>query len=222
MKPLLKFRIAAFVAVLAIGGASVTNLVADFMRPPSSPFPGIGSIAPAQSQVDSANWGAQFAPFRTDLKSDFALAIATQALNGETSYYKPEINQDAQTAARRALLAGPHDSRIWLILALLRNARSLRDPQVTELLKMSYFTGPNLTELVPRRLQTVITNAALNDPDMQDLARGDVRLILTRRPDLKNAITEAYRAGSSASKTFIEDSVKAIDPSFAASLTGGK
>jgi hypothetical protein len=68
----------------------------------------------------------------------------------------------------------------------------------------------------------VITNATLNDPDMQDLARGDVRLILTRRTDLKNAITEAYRVGSPASKTFIEDSVKAVDPSFAASLTGGK
>jgi hypothetical protein len=156
------------------------------------------------------------------LKSDFALTIATQALIGKTSYYKPGINQEAQAAAKQALLVGPHDSRIWLVLALLRSQRNPRDPQVAELLKMSYFTGPNFLEVVPTRLQAVATSAALDDLDLQELARGDVRLILTCRPDLRTTITDAYRRGSPAGKLFIEDSVKIIDPKFAASLPSGK
>ena len=178
----------------------------------------MGAKIPSQTQVDTANWVARVTPFRTDLKSDFALTIATQALLGETSYYKPEINQDAQDTAKQALLAGPHDSRIWLILALLRSQRNPRDPQVAELLKMSYFTGPNFLEVVPTRLQAVATSSVLDDPDLQELARGDMRLILTRRPDLRSTIVDAYRRGSPAGRRFIEDSTKTIDPKFAAAL----
>jgi hypothetical protein len=218
MKPIWKFRVMAFSAVLVIGSVAIMNLTAEFVRLPTSAFPTGGAKIPSQTQVDTANWVAGVAPFRTDLKSDFTLTIATQALIGETSYYKPGINQEAQAAAKQALLAGPHDSRIWLVLALLRSQRNPRDPQLAELLKMSYFTGPNFLEVVPTRLQAVATSVALDDPDLRELARGDVRLILTRRPDLRTTITDAYRRGSPAGKLFIEASVKTIDPKFAASL----
>jgi hypothetical protein len=218
MKPIWKFRVVAFAAVLVIGSVAIMNLTAEFVRLPTLAFPTSGAKIPSQTQVDTANWVAGVAPLRTDLKSDFALTIATQALIGETSYYKPGINQEAQAAAKQALLAGPHDSRIWLVLALLRSQRNPRDPQLAELLKMSYFTGPNFLEVVPTRLQAVATSVALDDPDLQELARGDVRLILTRRLDLRTTITEAYRRGSPAGRLFIEGSAKTIDPKFAASL----
>jgi hypothetical protein len=222
MKQILTFRIVALATVLAAGIATTTNLTAELIRVPISPFPPNGAKSPSQTEVDRANWAAGIAPFRTDLKSDFALVIATQALAGQAGYYKPDINQEAEVAAKRALMEGPHDSRIWLVLALLRNQANPRDPQLAELLKMSYFTGPNFVEVVPTRLQAVVTSGALSDPDLQELARGDVRLILTRRPDLSTSISDAYRRGSPADKRFLEDSVKTIDPKFAASLASGK
>jgi hypothetical protein len=112
MKPIWKFRVMAFAAVLVIASVAIMNLTAEFVRLPPSPFPTNGAKIPSQTRVNTANWVMDVAPFRTDLKSDFALTIATQALIGKTSYYKPGINQEAQAAAKQALLVGPHDSRI--------------------------------------------------------------------------------------------------------------
>jgi hypothetical protein len=50
------------------------------------------------------------------------------------------------------------------------------------------------------------------------LARGDIRLILTRRPDLKVAIINAYRRGSAEGKAYIDEAVRSLDLGFAASL----
>jgi hypothetical protein len=54
--------------------------------------------------------------------------------------------------------------------------------------------------------------------DLADLVRGDIRLILTRRPDLKAAISSAYALGSADGKNVTYDLVRAQDPSFAATL----
>lgn len=44
------------------------------------------------------------------------------------------------------------------------------------------------------------------------------RLILTRRPDLKHAITSAFQRGSADGKAYIGEVVRSLDPGFAASL----
>jgi hypothetical protein len=87
-------------------------------------------------------------------------------------------------------------------------------------MKLSYFTGPSLENLIPARLATVVSGDELNDPDLRELARGDVRSILTRHPELKPALVAAYRNAATGGKQFIEQSVKSIDPPFVASLPG--
>jgi len=72
--------------------------------------------------------------------------------------------------------------------------------------------------LIPARLAIVSASAAIGDDELKSLARGDIRLILTRRPDLKPAITDAYRRGSADGKAFIDEVVRSLDPGFAASL----
>lgn len=218
MKSLWWFRLLALSTVVLVGGVSLLNLVVEVERRPASAFALADANIPSQAQVDSAGWVSHLAPFRTDLKSDFALLLAAQALLGEASFYKPEITGNAQDIARQALIEGPHDSRIWLVLAMLTSQRNPADPGVADLLKMSYFTGPNFAAIIPTRLLLVATGKLSADPDLKELARGDVRLILTRRPDLKNAINAAYRRGSAEGKLFLEDSVKAIDPKFAMAL----
>jgi hypothetical protein len=47
-------------------------------------------------------------------------------------------------------------------------------------------------------------------------------MILTRRPDLRVAISNAYRRASAEGKTFLEQAVGAIDPQFLPVLRGGK
>src|SRR5437879_1879506 len=48
--------------------------------------------------------------------------------------------------------------------------------------------------------------------------RGDLRVILTQRPDLRAAISEAYAAGSIDGKALTFELVNSHDPTFAATL----
>lgn len=217
MTQLWKFRIAAFVICLAMSGVAVKNLWAEMLRPAPSAFPDSSTAIPSPGDIDSARRAARVAPDRSDVQADAALALAAEAMHGVAGY-RPDLNQEAQVATRRALAAGPLDSRLWLVLARLQAQLALRDPLIAETLKLSYFTGPNSGSLIPARLAIVVSSDGLNDPDLRELARGDVRLILTRQPELKPALIAAYRSAAPQGKQFLEESIKSIDPKFEASL----
>jgi hypothetical protein len=57
-----------------------------------------------------------------------------------------------------------------------------------------------------------------NNADLVELARGNIRLILTLKPHLKLALLDIYRLGRPVAQKIIEESVKAIDPSFLPAL----
>jgi len=212
-----KFRIGAFAICLAMGGASASNLWAELLRPAPAAFPDGSAAIPSADDVDAARRAARIAPARSELRADAALALAAGALHGAAGY-RPDLNQEAQSVAKQALAAAPLDSRLWLVLARLQAQQALRDPHIAETLKLSYFTGPNLAKLIPTRLATVVSGDGLNDPDLRELARGDVRLILTGHPDLKPALVAAYRNAAPGGKQFLEESTKSIDPKFESSL----
>jgi hypothetical protein len=107
-------------------------------------------------------------------------------------------------------------------LALLQARSNLGDSLIAESLKMSYLTGPNRAELIPTRLDTVTLSHSLNDADLKELARGDVRAILTQFPDRRQALVNDYVRGSSIGKTFLEETVRMFDPKFADSLRSAK
>jgi hypothetical protein len=87
---------------------------------------------------------------------------------------------------------------------------------------MSYLTARADVDLIPARLSVVATSVAVGDAELKGLAGGDIRLILTRRPDLKGALKSAYRQGSVDGKAFIEAAVQSIDPGFAQTLHGAR
>jgi hypothetical protein len=60
------------------------------------------------------------------------------------------------------------------------------------------------------------------DEDLQELAAGDIRLILTARRDIQGAIVGAYRQASSIGKKFIEEKTNVLDPQFSSSLRNAK
>jgi hypothetical protein len=221
MKPIWKFRLLALLIFVFVGGVSISNLVAEFLRPAPLPLPSRTSTAPTSEQISLAARASAIAPFRSDLKADYAVALAGQALKLEDAG-QAQSDETAQDAARGALKIGPHDSRMWLVLALLQARSNLGNSLIAESLKMSYLTGPNRAELIPTRLDTVTLGNSLNDADLNELARGDVRVILTQFPDQRQALVNDYVRGSSIGKAFLEASARMFDPKFADSLRSAK
>jgi hypothetical protein len=222
MKPIWKFRLVALVIVVLVGLFSLTSLLAEFIRPATLPLPSRDSSVPSPKAVSAAELASTIAPFRTDLRADYAIALAGKALRSNEYDTQSPDNEAAQNAVRSALNFGPHDSRMWLALAQLQARKNLGDPLVREALKMSYFTGPNRAELIPTRLDLVTLNNALNDADLTELARGDVRAMLTQSSDQRSILAKDYVRASTTGKKFLEDSVGLLDPTFAASLRNAK
>lgn len=222
MRPIWKFRLLALVIVVVAGLFSITSLIAEFMRPPGLSLPSRDSEAPSPQAVSAAGLASAIAPFRTDLKAGYAIALAGAALRSSASSSQSTDNEAAQNAVQSALKFGPHDSRMWLVLAQLRAQGNLGDPLVTEALKMSYFTGPNRAELIPIRLDLVTTSNALSDADLSELARSDVRAMLMQLSDQRAALIKDYVRASATGKKFLENSVEMLDPTFAASLRNAK
>jgi hypothetical protein len=219
MKPIWKFRFLALLVVVFVGGLSISSLVAEFLRPAASQLPSRDSKAPSSQLVSSAALASTIAPLRTDLRADYAIALAGQTLRSDG---QATDNETAQNAVKSALRFGPHDSRMWLVLALLQGQKNLGDSLVTESLKMSYLTGPNRAELIPTRLDSVTVNNSLNDADLNELASSDVRAILTQYPDQRQALIKDYLRGSAVGKKFLEASARTLDPAFADSLRTAK
>jgi len=221
MKPIWKFRLFAFLAVLLVGAVSISNLAAEFIRPIAAGLPSRTSATATPDQVSSSRKASAIAPFRSDLKAEYAIALAGQTLKSEGTRGE-QTDEAAQSAVKSALKTGPHDSRMWLVLALLQMQRNLGDSLITESLKMSYLTGPIRAELIPIRLDAVTLHQALNDADLKELARGDVRVVLTEFPGQRPSLVDDYARASSIGKAFIEESARMFDPKFADSLQAKK
>lgn len=220
MKLVFKFRLFALPVVVFVLGISISNLAAEFLRPSPFALPAKNDPAPNADQISSAGWASAIAPFRSDLRAEYALALASQTLKSE--YAAQGSAEKAQNAAKETLKIGPHDSRIWLVLALLQAHNNLGDPLISETLKMSYFTGPNRAELIPTRLDIVTLGNSLNDTDLEELARGDVRAVLAQYPDQRQTLANEYIRASLVGKAFLENSIRMYDPKFADSLTSAK
>ncbi|WP_157083520.1 hypothetical protein [Bradyrhizobium manausense] len=127
---------------------------------------------------------------------------------------------DALNRVRRTLSTSPYNPELWMALALLQVQRDPHDPVVVEALKMAYFVAPNDARLMPVRIDMVAHFDPLALPDVKDLVRNDIRLILIRRSGSRSALVSAYRRASKLGKAFLEDAVESIDPSFLATLRG--
>jgi hypothetical protein len=167
---------------------------------------------------------AAAAPLRGDLLSRIAFDRSAQLLKPGNASVKgpasPELlatRTSALSYAKQSLSLAPHSSATWLLLAKLQSLAS--DPNsAVEALRMSYLTASSDFDLIPARLEVFAAVATSADTDLADLARGDIRLILTRRPDLKTAISSAYQKGSGEGKSAMYDIVAPLDPSFAGTL----
>ncbi|GLR88536.1 hypothetical protein [Bradyrhizobium iriomotense] len=164
-------------------------------------------------------WVSLLAPFDSGVLGSQALNLAFEAIQRGQSAAGPGGENDlARSQLTNALSRVPYDAELWLALALLEAQRDPSGPATVEALRMAYFTAPNEAELMAVRLDTATRFDALEDPDLRELAQGDVRLMLTRQPDQKAAVVSAYRRASNRGKAFLEEAIQTIAPTFLATL----
>jgi hypothetical protein len=212
-----RFRVAAIVVAVLTAVYASASFFSEIFSARQPALPADPSKVVVQTIGPAAQWAAAISPFRADLEVNYASTVALMALrpdNAVLSTADAQRNANSQDDVIRVLKAAPHNSELWLLFALLQTQRKSGSRQIIEALKMSYFTAPNDVQLTPLRLYTAALSNALSDPDLKELARGDVRLMLIRQPDLKPFVLSAYRRGSSLGRTFLEDTVQSIDPEF--------
>jgi hypothetical protein len=215
------FRIALVAMSLAVGVYSLASVLAEIATPARPAFPSDSSKITLPAAGETPNWPNAISPFRSDLEGNYSLTVALHTLQSrEDKPGQSEVNARAEATVKQALSIIPYNSELWLALALLQARRDPHDPILTEALKMSYFVAPNDPQLMPVRLDTATLFDALSDPDLKELVLGDLRLMLTRKTDLKTAVVSAYRRASSLGKKFLEESVQSIDPTFVPVLRG--
>jgi hypothetical protein len=218
-----RFRIATLLAALILGWFSLATIFAESLAPDPKLL-SLDFSAPTRPVSDGslATWSAAAAPLRGDLLANVAVAYALPVLRPGKAPASPEImamRESARSSAMHALSFAPHSSHAWLLLAMLQTLEPAQKPAVLEALKMSYLTAPADLSLIPARLRMLaMSTSTTTDVDLANLARGDVRLILTLRPDLKTALSRAYDKGSFDGKSFIYEMARSFDPAFAATL----
>jgi hypothetical protein len=206
---LFALRIVALGLAGLLGACGVWISALELVRPAVPAFP---SASPGAASGDSerAATAALIGVIRGDLWADEAVLSASGASNaGAGGKASPETLAAARETAERAASLAPYDARVWLLMATIDAGldRRLEGP-----LRMSYYTAPNDTALMARRLQIATRSDAIADPDLQVLVSGEIRSILKSRPDLKPAIVAAYRDARPAGRQFMEDVLGSLDP----------
>jgi len=205
---------------LVLAWFAVATILSETLTPKSQHFSQDLAQPDPISHGWLADWAAGAAPLRGDLLADIAVLQAAQALSPGKVPASPDMigmRDGALAFAKQSLSLAPHLSSMWLLVAMLQSRAEPRD-SVAEALKMSYLTSPADVNLIPVRVAIVSASSAVADSELRSLARGDIRLILTRRPDMRVAITSAYRRSSTDGKAYLDEVVRSIDPVFAASL----
>jgi hypothetical protein len=213
MRSLLQFKTVAWITVVTLGLITAANLTLDVLK--ASSRISLSKLAsPSEASVEQACLASAINFDRKDARIECAMARSVQALSAPGPN-RPRLNEQAQATVILALSRAPHESRLWLALALLRSRVNQSN---VDALKMCYLTGPLSLELIPPRLASAASGDALVDEDLGELAAADIRTILTARKDLKGVIVDAYRQASSIGKRFIEQKASVLDPQFTSSL----
>ena len=210
------FRGAMLVLAFALACQAFWILAAEFFRLSSVGFPTSSqSAAVTIANRDDAHIAASIGYLRGDLWADDVLtypsAYQIHEKDNLSTNNSPPIEQ-VRDIAERALSFAPHDSRIWLVLANIDSRFDWLNKKASNDLRMSYYTGANEVELIPLRLSLAVSFSDISDVDFQQLVRHDISIIITRKPELKSAIQDAYRYALPDGRQFIENTLNEMDP----------
>ena len=199
--------------ILALQAAWV--LAFEFARSPLLHDDAMRSAGASAAEQRRAVMAASIGLMRGDLWADAALAFLNPASPADLA---PAAVEQLRAAASRALALAPHDARIWIVLALADSRFDWLNGNASAAVRMSYYTGPNETRLIPLRLSLAAHSSALAEADFQQLFRRDLRIAAANGAGVQHAIAAAYRDAPPNAKHLIEETLDDIDPSLAARL----
>jgi hypothetical protein len=215
------FRIATLVFAIVLGAQSIWLLLAEFSRPDINSMPtNSQSAALAAKRRNDATWAARIGAIRGDLWEDSAYTYSDLlwANSSDSSENTPSLAL-VRDRLDRAVRYAPDQPGAWLLLAGLASRYRWSKPEPAEALKMSYFTGPSDLLLMPLRLLVTVQLDALDDSELQLLARRDIRLLFAHQG--KPVVIQAYQSATPAGKHLLEQAIGEIDPTFVEPLRGG-
>jgi hypothetical protein len=210
------FRLMIMLFAVLLGMQCVWLLLAELSRPGVDGLPtdmSTAAAAAAAKQSDPAAWAAEIGAIRGDLWAESAFTSASLIFGDQGTSANSDPSQElnrAHASIDRALADAPHLSDAWLFLAGLADHYSSVGVDATETLKMSYYTGPSETGLIPLRLKIAAQAGNFDDIEMKQFASRDVRFLLTQNQS--PALADAYNAASPAGKHFLDQAVGDIDP----------
>jgi hypothetical protein len=203
-----------FAAILGLYALWV--LTAEIMRPTigaDGKFPPAIATTELESKRSMAVVVASIGKLRGDLWTDRVLVDAEVVFSTINTLTAAQTNA-AHLAARQALSYAPLDSRVWLVLAALSSGSRELTQDVYELLRMSYYTGPNEKPLIDARLRFAVRSQAFAQPELGEAMRREIRAILRQAPDLRPSVIAAYREANREGRAFLERAVSEVDPKF--------
>jgi hypothetical protein len=170
-----------------------------------------GSIGAGREEARKA---ASIAMVRGDLWAKSAFALVAQPWIDPAAWLDHDkFPEPALNAFGRTLHYSPHRGDVWLVLASLSDRYRPSGYDTGALLKMSYYTAPNELNLLPERLYVALgAVAAVSDPELRDMIKRDISLVLTRQPALRPALAAAYHSAWGDNKIFAERLISEVDP----------
>lgn len=215
-----RFRVLALLFAFVLACQAGWILSAEFARLPAIAFPpDPESAAEAAANRNTAHLAAKLGIIRGDLWAEYALTYSNVLQHDAKSSAAAEGSiEQARAVAERALALAPYDARIWLILASIDSRFDWLNGKASAALRNSYYTGANETDLIPARLFLSLSLPAISDGDIQQLVHHDLRTIVTRKPEMKSVIADAFQYALPEGKQFINDALKELDPGLLSSL----
>jgi hypothetical protein len=209
-------RLLTCIFAWGLGFAAVWILSVELIRPSLPVFPNdAATTEAAAAHRNAAGVAARIGLLQGSLWTAYAMTLAPGEFTDKGASSLAALDS-TRTAAVRAAELTPHDARAWLLIAEV-DSRGL-EHNAAGPLKMSYYTGPNELPLIPMRIKIATGTDAITDSELQILVGGEIRKIITRRPDLKPLIIAAYRSALPEGKRFIESQVSELDPALLASI----
>ena len=215
----MRLRWALLVFGIILGLSGLWMLLPELLRPKpiGLVFDRAGAETAAEHRtraVLAANIGA----IRGDLWAEAAFTGARFMCDWTSSGQVAQARANAETALALAPIYGA----AWLFLAKLPASPQDGENRVGTLLEMSYFTAPSALDLAPWRLERAATSSALADQDLQAFIKSDIRRILDRGPEYRQAIMAAYRNAWPRNQPIFESLVADVDPAVAQLLRSGQ
>ncbi|MGY4478080.1 hypothetical protein [Bradyrhizobium sp. USDA 3364] len=187
---------------------TMTDAARRYARPLSPAFVPVAAAIGAATLALSAWWLGADA-----LRAKPSLAAGTGMVRSELWLRDgwnelPTSPEAAEAAFTRALRLSPMDAGAWFGLASATGRFDWLNPTASKALKMSYYTGFNRGDLIAPRLILLAQVDTTRDVELVDLLQRQIGLILTRAPELKPVISQAYRVATDANRHIIEAEFK--------------